>query len=416
MKVILFLARIITGLVFVFSGFVKAIDPMGSAIKFEEYFMAFKLEFLTFLSLPLAILLSSAELMIGLSLLVKVRMKFTSWLLLVFMSFFTLLTLLSALTNPVSDCGCFGDAVKLTNWQTFGKNIILLVPTLIVFLYRKQYKPLASQFTEWYLTGVNFILPVIISVFCLVHQPVLDFRPYTPGTSIPEKMTLPEGTPTDVYETILIYEKDGVQKEFTETNFPWQDTTWKWVETKQDLVKKGEEPPIHDFSITTLQGEDITSNVLSDTGTVFLIIAPKLENASQKGRTMMNELAMKALNTGFTVYCLTASATTGVDNFIRNFRPAFDICTTDETTLKTIIRANPGLMIISKGTILGKWNFRDAPLPGELKKNLLPVLLTNHYRMIEKLTVVVIILIIALFYAAFFRAFIPRDYQSDIPA
>src|SRR5512147_2101191 len=137
MKFIINLARVFAGLVFIFSGFVKAIDPMGSAIKFEEYFMAFHTEFLVFLALPLAIVLSAFELMIGLNLLVRLRMRFTGWLLMLFMTFFLVLTFILALGNPVSDCGCFGDAVKLTNWQTFGKNVIIYIPTLIVFFNRK---------------------------------------------------------------------------------------------------------------------------------------------------------------------------------------------------------------------------------------------------------------------------------------
>ena len=145
MKIILLLSRIFAGLVFVFSGFVKAIDPTGFAIKFEEYFLAFNLDFLVPVALPLAVVLSAAELMIGLNLLTRVGMKFTAWLLLVFMSFFTVLTFILALTNPVTDCGCFGDAIKLTNWQTFGKNVILMHPHPYYFSAKKQFSALSAR-------------------------------------------------------------------------------------------------------------------------------------------------------------------------------------------------------------------------------------------------------------------------------
>ena len=134
-------------------------------------------------------------------------------------------------------------------------------------------------------------------------------------------MILPEGAPVDQYETILVYQKDGIQKEFTETNFPWQDSTWKWVETKQKLISKGIEPPIHDFSITTGQGEDITTRVLTDSNYVFLIVAPKLESASEKGMQRMNLIAEKAISMNFEVYCLTSSSTEGTTRFIIQFIP-----------------------------------------------------------------------------------------------
>lgn len=400
MKTLIFIARLFAGLIFVFSGFVKAIDPSGSAIKFEEYFLAFHLDFLVDTALPLAILLSAAEMMIGLNLLAGIRMKLTAWLLMIFMSFFTVLTLILALTNPVSDCGCFGDALKLTNWQTFGKNVILLVPTLLIFFNRnKAGRFLPSSIAEWVLSGINFAIPVIISIYCLVHQPILDFRPYQVGANIPEKMTVPEDAPVDVYETTLVYEKDGVRQEFSESNFPWQDTTWKWVETKQILISKGMEPLIHDFSITSIEGNDITQQVLTDSHYVFLIIAPKLENASMKGLRRMNDIAMKADNLGFNSYCITSSTNDQVNDFRNSFQPAFELCTADETTLKTIIRANPGMLILLEGTIIGKWNFRDTPGADELKPNLTSFVIGRHRKSVEQAGVYIIALAILAFYS-----------------
>jgi len=399
MKIIVLISRIFPGLVFVFSGFVKAIDPSGSAIKFEEYFLAFHLDFLVAAALPLAILLSAAEMMIGLNLLVGLRMKLTTWLLMIFMLVFTILTLLLALTNPVSDCGCFGDALKLTNWQTFGKNIILLIPTLILFINRKKLSHFSSSNKEWTLAVMNFMLPILLSVYCLIHQPLLDFRPYKIGTHIPDKMTIPDGAPMDKYETILVYKKEGVQQEFTESNFPWQDTTWKWVETRQNLISRGYETPIHDFSITNTEGIDITEQVLTDNGYVLLIIAPKLEQASMKGMLAMNELAMKANNLGFNTYCLTSSTSIQLDDFRNTFRPVYELCTTDETTLKTIIRANPGLLVLREGTILGKWNHTDIPDIREIKANLTSYILDNQRHCNERSAVIILALAVLVIYS-----------------
>ncbi len=402
MKITRLLARIITGLVFVFSGFVKALDPVGSSIKFSEYFEAFHMGILIHMALPLAILLCAAEFMIGLNLLAGLRMKFTAWLLILFMSFFTVLTFISALTNPVSDCGCFGDALKLTNWQTFWKNIVLLIPAVIVFLNRKISSP-GQPSREWPLVFTNFLLSCGLSFYCIWHQPILDFRPYNTGAYIPGKMIVPEGAEPDLYETRLIYEKDGHRQEFTDQNFPWQDTTWKWVETRQKLIKKGFEPPIHDFSITTFDGEDITNQVLADSGYIFLIIAPHLNKASRKGMEKLNNLALKCRELGFDVYGLTSSPNSQILDYTVKFQPAFDFCTTDETTLKTIIRANPGVMLLYHGTILGKWNFRDAPAAKVLTADLLSATMLRQKRHADILLIIGVVLVLALLYSLPYR-------------
>lgn len=402
MKLITFSARIFSGLVFIYSGFVKAIDPYGSAIKFEEYFDAFGFGFLDFSALPLAILLSAAELMLGINLIAGLRMKFTAWLLLIFMSFFTLLTFFLALTNPVSDCGCFGDAVKLTNWQTFWKNIILLAPTLVVFICRKSPVGFSKPPIEWILVAFNFLIVCMLSVYCILHQPLLDFRPYTTGTHIPENMVIPDGAPLDEYETILVYEKDGIRQEFTDQNYPWQDTTWKWMETRQKLIKKGYEPPVHDFSITDSGGNDITDQVLHDTGYTLMIIAPDVTGISEKELQQVNILALRCHELGFTVLGLSSSANNEVEIFKSTFQPAFDMFAADETTLQTIVRANPGILLLREGTILGKWNYRDAPGADEFRSNMLPVLLSKHHKTTEQFSIVVLALTVLLFYSIVF--------------
>lgn len=376
MKIIQTISRIFAGLVFIFSGFVKAIDPYGSAIKFEEYLNAFHIGFLGFSSLPLAIMLSATELMIGINLIVAIRMKITSWLLIIFMSFFTILTLILALTNPVSDCGCFGDAVVLTNWQTFLKDVIILIPAIIIFIRRNDFITVFNPALEWVMTGFSLFAAIMLSIHCIIHLPLLDFRPYKIGANIPENMIIPEGAPLDEYETILIYEKDGVRQEFTTMNYPWKDTTWKWIETKQKLIKKGDVPLIHDFSITSVDGTDITEEVMTDTGYTFILIVPDIKKTREKKMRQANYLAKRSAELGIRFICLTSSTEAQVESFKHSFDLYYGFYSTDETTLKTIIRANPGILLLQKGTILGKWNFNDAPKHDELKSDMNSVSLT----------------------------------------
>lgn len=397
--------QILAGSIFIFSGFVKAVDPDGFAIKLSEYFLAFHLEFLDFLSYPIAIFFSSVEFMIGLNLIFRLRMRFTAWLLLIFMLFFTLLTFFLALTNPVTDCGCFGDFVKLTNWETFGKNVILFIPTLVIFIFRKRFNPKFSIWQEWFLSFVNFLLPAFLSLYCLKHEPIIDARAYKTGTSIPDKMSIPEDAPVDQFEITMIYEKNGVQKEFSETEIPWQDTTWKWVDRKEKLISRGYEPPIHDFAISDLSGEDITQTILTNSNYTFLIIATKLEKGNLKDFQKMNALSIQAAKLDMSTYCLTSSTTDEIQRFITNFQPAFTIGSCDETVLKTMMRSSTGLMVLQQGTILAKWSARDAINASRLQKNMTEVILLRKHKLQEWFIVVLLASFLIILYMNFIRVF-----------
>ncbi len=365
MKVVRILCRISVGIVFVFSGFVKGIDPLGSTYKFHDYFVAFGIDFLNPIALPLAILLSATEFTIGISLLFGYRPKLGAWGVLIFMGFFTPLTLILAITNPVSDCGCFGDAIVLTNWETFYKNLVLLVFVMVVFLTRKRYKPVYSSLTEWGIVGTFFLLFTFLSIYSCRHLPFLDFRPYNIGAYIPEKMEIPDGAATAEYETILIYEKDGEQKEFTMDDFPWQDSTWAFVDQQSFLIQEGYTPPIHDFEIISQDGYNITDQVFSNPEYSFLVVSDNMSNANREGLEKANDLALYCAVNNFPFYVLTSSLTSEVNNLKHELNLNFNIFNTDETTLKTIIRSNPGFLLIKEGVILGKWHHRDFPGPEE---------------------------------------------------
>jgi len=398
MKYLQTAARVLTGIVFLFSGFVKAIDPHGSAIKFEEYFMAFNLDFLSGLAMPLAILLSAAEFMIGFNLVTGALMKLTSWLLMIFMSFFTLLTLILALTNPVSDCGCFGDAVKLTNWQTFWKNIIILVPSVFIFVNRNTSATSLRPAPQQVMAMTGFLFSTVLSVYCILHLPVIDFRPYKTGVNIPENMVIPEGAPSDVYDVILVYEKDGVKKEFTATDYPWNDSTWVWVETRQKLISEGYKPPIYDFSITTEEGEVITDSILASDSYTLLLVAADIEKATGRFMVKAEEIYKRAVDLGAGFLCLTSSPGNLIESFKKEFNPPYPICTADETTLKTIVRANPGVMLIKEGTITGKWNMRDFPEADELNADMTGMAIAGQRHTRDALWIFGLVSVLSLLY------------------
>jgi uncharacterized membrane protein YphA (DoxX/SURF4 family) len=357
MKILRLLGRIIIGLVFIFSGTVKAIDPLGSAYKFHDYFQAFHLGFLDNLSLVLAVLLCTTEFIAGFSVLTGIWNKAGTWLAFLLMIIFTPLTLVSAITNPVSDCGCFGDAVHLSNWQTFGKNIILLAAAILLITGIKTVKKQIKSSAEPVLITIAAGLFVLFALYNLRYLPVIDFLPYKTGVRIADKMIVPEGVPADIYKTTFIYEKNGTRKEFTLSDYPANDTSWKFVDQKSVLIKKGYHPPIHDFTIVSLNGEDLTQRILSDTGYSVLMVSKKLTDAGMKNMNEGFEFGRFCVSNGINYYVLTASGT----DEAKKYDNGLNFCTADETTLKTMIRANPGYILLRQGIIIGKWSKANLP-------------------------------------------------------
>jgi len=360
--------RFLLAALFIFSGFVKAVDPLGSFYKIQDYLTAFGMIswFPTYLPLFFAIILSSAEFCVGVFLFFGVRRKIASTLALLLMSVMTPLTLYLALANPVSDCGCFGDAWVLTNWQTFGKNIVLLVAAIAVFRDRKLMFRFVTLKIEWMVSLYTLLFVFALSFYCLEYLPVLDFRPYKIGTNIKAGMEIPEGAKPSVFESRFVLEKDGKQQEFTLDNYP--DSTWTFVETRTVLKEKGYEPPIHDFSmISPDTGEDITESVLSDKGYAFLLVAHRIEEADDSNIDLINEIYDYSVEHGYGFYALTSSPDEEIEVWRERTGAEYPFCQMDDITLKTIIRSNPGLLLIKGGTILNKWS--DNQLPDEYVLN-----------------------------------------------
>jgi len=364
MKYINLLSRFILGAVFIFSGFVKAVDPLGSAYKFSDYFNAFHLGFLEFLALPLGILLSAFELVLGVSLILGYRRRVFYPILMWFMSFFTVLTFALALFNPVSDCGCFGDALILTNWQTFFKNLVLMVFVMILYLQRRKIREQLTAPGEWIIVIALYGMVACFSFWNYRHLPLLDFRPFDLGTIIADEMDIPEGAPVDEYETTLVYmnKSTGKTEKFGIGDYPRDTLKWEFVSSESKLVKKGYEPPIHDFTITDNQGSDITGSILYDRGYSLLLIAHDLSDSDEEALIRARGWAqIELLSEDFSFYAVTASTSQEADAITSSLELGYSFSSADDIMLKTIIRSNPGFLLLKNGTIVGKWSSKDFP-------------------------------------------------------
>lgn len=370
-KVLKHLARILFGLVFIFSGFVKGIDPWGSAYKFTDYFHAMGMDALVWAAFPLGIILSFAEFAIGVAFLFNWRMRFFSWLGLLFMAFFTPLTLWIAVTNPVTDCGCFGDALVISNWATFYKNLIFITLAIVVFVNRSWFADQVKTKIPLTLSFITFVVYFGIVYYSYNHLPIFDFRPYKVGTNIPDAMSYPEDAQQDVYENIFYYKnkKTGKIKKFSEENYPWQDTVnWEFNDMESNLVQEGYIPPIHDFRIETPEGENIIDFFIYDENYVFMLVAYDLHETNTEEQSKINTLSGWASGNGYSFICLTSTLPDEAQAFADANQCNYEFFNCDEITLKTMIRSNPGLIAIKDGTIIGKWHYNDIPTPEEFQE------------------------------------------------
>lgn len=367
-KGIVITSRILLGLVFVFSGFVKAVDPLGSTYKIQDYLAAMGLDFFAPIALAVGIGLAAFEFILGVCLLLGTNLKTTSILTIIMMCFMTPLTLWIAIADPVSDCGCFGDALVISNWQTFWKNIVLMALAILVFKWKEYSPKLFTERTDWLIAICAGCFSVLLSIYCYFNLPIIDFRPYKNGTNLIEAMQIPEDAEEDVIETILIYEKDGVQKEFSLTDYPKDDSTWTFVDSKHEIIKKGYEPPIHDFTMDDPDNGDITEDVLNNPGYSFLMVCYRVEKAVTNNKQKINDIYQFAKENGYGFYCMTA---TGLETEeMREFKTemewgkggeGYTFVNSDEITLKTIVRSNPGLVLIKNGTVVNKWSNKNLP-------------------------------------------------------
>lgn len=365
--VALYVARTVVGLTFILSGLVKAIDPLGTQYKIQDYLAAIppSLSLPDMLTLLMSVSLSMVEFTLGAFMLTAISRRLTARLTLLFMVVMTAVTVWIYIADPVKDCGCFGDALTLTNLETLLKNIVLLALAALVAWRPTHIGRLMSRSNQMLLGQMLMVTPVALSFWCLYDLPLIDFRPYHIGADIKAGMEIPEGAEQPVFDTTFIMEKDGERREFTLDNYP--DSTWTFVDSKTVTVKEGYVPPIHDFSITAADGEDITDMVLGREGYTFLLISPDLDKADDQNFGDIDQIYEFCQDNSIPFYCLTASTEKSQQHWQNITGAEYPFCMTDATTLKTMIRSNPGLMLLEKGVVRGKWSHNRLPETTELE-------------------------------------------------
>lgn len=359
--------RFVLAATFIFSGYVKAIDPLGTLYKLKDYAAAMSLNGLLpdWVPVGVAIALGALEFALGVFMLFAVRRHVVSRITLAFMTAMTVLTLWIFVADPVKDCGCFGDALKLTNGETLLKNIVLIACAALVAWRPTDMARFISRSNQWIVRYYTVAYIVITSVYCLYTLPIFDFRPYHVGTNIKQGMEIPEGAEQPEFESTFLLRKNGETREFTLDNYP--DSTWEYVDTRTVQTKKGYEPPIHDFALTTCDtGEDITEQVLTKKGYTFLLVSPRLAVADDSNFGDIDQIYEYAEENGADFYCVTASANGEIERWRDLTGAEYHFCNADETTLKTMIRSNPGLMLLKDGTIIGKWSHNALPQTDDL--------------------------------------------------
>jgi uncharacterized membrane protein YphA (DoxX/SURF4 family) len=417
MKQLSWLSRILVGALFIVSGLIKANDPIGFSYKLEEYFTVFGMPWLHAYALFFAAFVCILEIILGMAVIFGTRMVTVSWLLLLMILFFTFLTFYSAYFNKVTDCGCFGDALKLTPWESFTKDVVLLVFVLIIFFDRKNIRhgdlksdiinSLVSlsliaifslavikwSFPVWFsaamltgtillkhafssipntiVLGLSGFMSVYFTYYCLNHLPIKDFRPYAIGKNIPAGMSIPEGAPRDSIVMIFQYKKDGQMFEFTPDALPEDLDAYEFVDRIDKVIKKGYIPPIHDFQITDATGNDYTDEFMSNDGYLFMMVAYDIHKSNVDVQSKINEFAESARKAEVPFFGITSSSPADTDKFRHEHQSMFDYYYCDATTLKTIIRSNPGLVLLKNGTVIDMWHYNDWPDFSEVDKKYL---------------------------------------------
>lgn len=362
-------SRYVVGGLFIFSGLIKLNDPVGTEIKLEEYFEVFAVDFGSLFrvfipfALEIGLILIVLEVVLGVAVLINYRMKLTTSVLLVLIIFFTFLTGYSAIFNKVTDCGCFGDAIKLTPWQSFYKDLILIVFILHLFWYRKKFDPLLrTREGHAVILGVT-ILSFFLGIYAIRHLPFIDFRAYKIGNNIPEQMTLPPGAKRDSVVMTFIYKTKGQLVELTMNELSQIDSTYQFVDRKDKVVRLGDRPKITDYAVTDRNGETVTQQTFQ--GAKLILVIHNVHQASVKNVSHIRDL-VKALDGKVEVLVLTASPETEFERFRHEHQLAAPYYFADATVLKTIVRSNPGLTLWVNGTVKGMWHHNDTPEAAEI--------------------------------------------------
>lgn len=375
------LVRIFVGGLFIFSGFIKANDPLGFSYKLKEYFEVFQadtglafFEYFAHIALPLAIIICASEIILGVMLLLGVKLRLTLALLFAQIAFFTFLTFYSACYNKVTECGCFGDFWKLKPWDSFWKDVILMIAITILYVGKNHLKEIFVPMLSGSVLFLGIVFSIAFPIYAYRNLPPLDFRAYAPGENIKENMKFPPTYSPAVIETGFIYEnlKTGKKEHFNLQNYPWQDTVnWKWAATDNIVVKDAvDKPRITDFTVNDADGNTITDSLLNDKNYSFWLIMHELALTEDSERLMaqISDFYKLVIAENYTFLALTASGASEIDAFKHKHNALYDFATVDNTVLKTMIRSNPGLMLVKDGTVIANWHYNNFPGFSEVKQ------------------------------------------------
>ncbi len=368
--------RIFVGLLFIFSGLIKANDPLGFSYKLEEYFEVFHITFLNSFALTIAIVLCGLEMILGFALLIGVRAVSIAWGLLLLIIFFAFLTFYSAYFKVVQTCGCFGDAIPLTPWQSFSKDLVLLLLIIIIFVNRKNIRPLYTAKTGDILLLLATIISLGFGIYTYNFSPVIDFLPYKIGANIPDEMKTPPGAQPDEFELTyhLKNKKTGATKVMTNTEYLksniWKDNNWVVIgDPESRLVKAGFTPKIRDLSIQDAQKNDYTKELLSNPYYTMIIVAYDLGKTDGDAIDRLNATAINLLqNFNVRTILLTSNSAKDAEAFSKRHHLISDIFYADGVPLKTMVRSNPGILLLKNGTVINKWHYHSIQKYDELVK------------------------------------------------
>ncbi len=369
------ISRAIVGLLFIFSGLIKANDPLGFGYKLQEYFEVFHISFLNDYAVLLAILLCTLEIVLGALLLLGFWSSKVAWGLLVIIIFFTFLTFYSAFFEVVTSCGCFGDAIPLTPWQSFSKDIILLSLILHLFLRKNEILPvIAGRKAQKFIAALVLILSLGFGIFTYSYLPIFDFLPYKIGNNIPQLMITPPGAAPDVYEITYNLKnkssdetKSMTDKEYLKTQI-WKDKNWEIIgDPVSKLIKKGFDLKIKDLKITDNQGTDYNQEILENPYYNLVIVAYDLSKTNAIGIGNLNALAINAAeNYNIRTVLLTSNSAQDAEIFSKKNKLVMEVFYADGIPLKSMVRANPGVLLLKNGIVINKWHFRSMPSYDEL--------------------------------------------------
>jgi len=364
MKIVLWVARVVFGVVFILSGFFKLIDPLGFTYKLQDYLLVFGMEGLYDLSLPISIVLSIAEVMVGVGVIIGVKMQYTALAGLLFMAFFTPLTLYLALTDKVMQCGCFGDAIPLDGWSTFFKNIVLTVASILLFAYRKEFRSVWSPVKDWLPIVVAALLSLLLAVYCLRNLPIIDFLPWKVGNNIAALMVSQQEV-SDIFLTFRNRET-GELAEYPANDYPWDDpqwaALWEFVSQRTEVISAYVPAPINNFIILDEFQNDLTQQYVANPSFQFIVVAYDLSKTRYRAfREKINPLVEQIEQAGYSLIVLTSSSQDAIDAFRHHHQTPYRFYQSDAVALKTMIRSNPGMLLLKDGVVLGKWAHRDIP-------------------------------------------------------